>query len=336
MGEWLGLLLWLALAAGAPPQLAIGGDATRLWPRPWEVDTVYRPAARAVSGWRLEATRWLEAAPLARARYALGDGAELPRCVRLANYWCIKRAGWAGEIAADAQGHVAFASARDGAIVAAGLLRRYYVDYGRKTATAIVTTWAPAECGVASAIGGQRLAARGLNNTLRGRWLARNRPGFTGARFAGRRGGVRRSVVANAPPPMLRAPSIAAGMGERAGPVARLAALDLVAPAPPGRAPAAPVASCASERQRQANYAGRIGESVGLTATDDLGLFDAAGEPTDRLPRVLIAMAAVEIGPHAISPQLADEAIEGLRELLRKRREAAAAAAAAPVQAPAP
>lgn len=323
MGEWLGLLLWLALAAGAPPALVVGGDVTRLWPRPWESETIYRADLRAVSGWRIEATRWLDAAPATLARYALGDGADLPRCIRLNNYWCVKRAGWAGEIAADREGHVAFASARDGAIVAAGLLRRYYVDYGRKSATAIVSHWAPAECGVATALGGRRLAARGLNNTLRGRWLARNRPGFTGARFAGKRGGVRRSIVAAAPAPMMRAPTIAIGMGERAAPLASLAALDLVAPSgrPP---PAAPRPSCAGETQRIAAYAARIAAAFALGPADDLALFDAAGEPTDRLAPALGAMAAVEIGPHAIGAELAEEAVEGLRDLLRRRREAAA------------
>lgn len=328
MGEWIGLFLWLALAAGAPPGLVLGADATRLWPRPWETAITYRVDARAVSGWRIQATRWLDAAPAAQLRYALGDGADLPRCIRLNNYWCVKRAGWAGEIAADKEGHVAFASARDGAIVAAGLLRRYYVDYGRKSATAIVSHWAPAECGATAAVGGRRVAPRGLDNTLRARWLARNRPGFTGARYAGKRGGLRRSVVASAPAPMMRAPTIAVGMGERpaserVASLASLAALDLVAPSgrPP---PAAPRASCAGEQQRIAAYAARLAGAVAAGPADDLALFDAAGEPTDQLVPALRAMAAVEIGPHAVAAELAAEAVEGLRDLLRKRREAAA------------
>ena len=67
-----------------------------------------------------------------------------PRCVKLNNYWCVKRAGWAGEIAADADGHVAFASALEGAMVAVMLLRRYYLVYDRHTAQAIISHWAPA------------------------------------------------------------------------------------------------------------------------------------------------------------------------------------------------
>jgi hypothetical protein len=103
--------------------------------------------------------------------------------VKLNNYWCIKRAGWNGEIAADADGHVAFASAAEGAAVAALLLRRYYVDYNRRSARAIVERWAPAQCLMrppgsglsqtpAQHIAPTQLAPKGLQNTLRARWLA--------------------------------------------------------------------------------------------------------------------------------------------------------------------
>ncbi|MBL8590330.1 MAG: hypothetical protein JNK46_17480 [Methylobacteriaceae bacterium] len=318
MGEWLGLLLWLALAAGAPPALLLRDDATRLWPLPFADAAVYKPQTRAVAGWRREAARWLDVAPATRIGFVLGDGADLPRCVRLNNYWCVKRAGWTGEIAADAEGHVAFAAAGDGALVAAALLRRYYVDYARRTATAIVVHWAPADCAATAALGGQPLARRGLGQTVRARWLARNRPGFTGRARPGQRG-LRPSVVAARPAPMMRAPAIAVGMGE-AAPSARLAALDLLGPATPLRA-TPPRAGCAADGVRQANYAARLAASAGRGPTDDLGLFDAAGEPTDRLAPALTAMAAVEIGPHAISAELAEDAVERLRELLRKRRE---------------
>ena len=115
--------------------------------------------------------------------------------MRLNNYWCVKSARWNGEIASDAEGHVAFSSAHEGALVAAQLLRRYYVDYGRKSAMAIVSRWAPAECvaapvrpRVTTAGGGRKVAARkpaaaradglstrGIQNTARARWLAANR-----------------------------------------------------------------------------------------------------------------------------------------------------------------
>ncbi len=98
--------------------------------------------------WRWQAAAGLDASPGTRAAILLGrDPAAVSRCVRLNNYWCIKRGGWSGEIAADAEGHVAFASAAEGATVAALLLRRYYVDYGRHSALAIVSRWAPASCG---------------------------------------------------------------------------------------------------------------------------------------------------------------------------------------------
>ena len=78
--------------------------------------------------------------------------AAVSRCVKLNNYWCIKKAGWNGEIASDPDGHVAFVSAYGGAVVAALLLRRYYIDLGLRSARAIVTRWAPPECGAGPTI----------------------------------------------------------------------------------------------------------------------------------------------------------------------------------------
>ncbi|MBK9081775.1 MAG: hypothetical protein IPL88_06675 [Rhizobiales bacterium] len=328
-GEWLGLLVWLTLAAGAPPGLVLGGDATRLWPRP-ALAAGFDATTRAVGNWRFEAARAVEADAARSLRFVLGDGADLPRCIRLNNYWCVKRAGWAGEIAADREGHVAFASAREGALVAALLLRRYYVDFGRKAASDIVSRWAPAECSVAGARGAP-LARRGVGATLRARWLARNRPGFTGPRMAGKKGALRRSVVADRPAPMLRAPSIAAGMGERAPAVALASgAVNLAALGAPAasRAP-----SCGGDVARIANYAGQIAAAVALAPGDDLGLFDSAGEPTPRLAPVLRAMAGVEIGPYAVEPDLVRQAVDDLVDDLARRR---AEAAPAPVNPPRP
>ncbi len=107
--------------------------------------------------------------------------------MRLNNGWCIKSARWPGEIGADGEGHTAFATLADGADAAASLLRRYYRDYGRRTALAIVRRWAPAECRArpgAAADGraaapavSAALAPRGLGRTLRARFLAGHRPG---------------------------------------------------------------------------------------------------------------------------------------------------------------
>lgn len=350
MGEWIGLALWLLIAAGLPPGLVLGDGAERVWPRPWESAALFDPKRRAVSNWRQESARWLDAPLAARARFVFGDNADLPRCIRLNNYWCVKRAGWAGEIAADREDHVAFSSAREGAVVAALLLRRYYTEFGRKSALDVVSRWAPAQCGfapsglVAGRNGGRvqgRITAttrRAVGGTLRARWLARNRPGFTGAKYAGRRGGVAVSRVKAAPLPMMRAPTIAAGGGELA-PVAlaglRLAALDLGAPAPGGKAAAAPkpgrvpIASCAGERQRIDNYAAKLAAGLAAKPTDDLHLFDEAGDPTPALSIALLNMTGVEIGPHKATETLIADAIADLREIVALRKQMAEEAKAA-------
>lgn len=331
MGEWFGLALWLLIAAGLPPGIVLGDGAERLWPRPWENAALFHPARRSVSNWRQEASRWLVAQPVQRMRIVFGDGADMPRCVRMNNYWCVKRAGWAGEIAADREDHVAFSSAREGAVVAALLLRRYYTEFGRKSALDIVSRWAPAQCGGAAVAGlmaprkGAPLARRAASGTLRARWLARHRPGFTGPKFAGR-GGVRVSRVKSAPPPMMRAPTIASGGGELAAvalPVTRISALDLAAPTTPSRAGAVPIASCAGERQRIDNYAAKLAAGLAPKPTDDLHLFDEAGDPTPALSIALLNMSGVEIGPYGGAQALVDDAVEDLREIVSLRRRMA-------------
>jgi hypothetical protein len=149
--------------------------------------------------------------------------------------------------------------------------------------------------------------------------------------MAGKKGALRRSIGADRPAPMLRAPAIAAGMGERPPSLALASgAVNLAALGDPG-ARGAP--SCGDDAARIANYAGRIAAAVALEPKEDLALFDAAGEPTARLAPVLRAMAAVEIGPWAIEPDLAGEAVADLREDIARRR---AAAAPAPVNPPQP
>lgn len=212
----------------------------------------YRPADRSVTNWQREALRSLQPAASGASAAAPDLGAQVTRCVRLNNYWCIKSARWEGEIATDEEGHVGFASAGRGADAAASLLRRYYLALGRRTALDIVRRWAPAECrlstigpGSAAAI----VAVRGLGNTLRARWLAANRGRRSGLRVArpapsrpavaiasvparrtaagpapARTGRV--SVVPVRPLPTFRVPDIAAGMGERP---ARVAAVPAVA-----------------------------------------------------------------------------------------------------------
>ncbi|WP_409564134.1 hypothetical protein [Methylobacterium sp. J-068] len=157
---------------------------------------VFQPEARAVSNWRFQAGEALRPTSLALvARYAATEPSFVARCVKLNNYWCIKRARWTGEIGADAEGHTGFATAADGADAAAQLLRRYYRALGRRTALAIVRRWAPAECRIGTGTplaargSGPRLspdlAPRGIGRTLRARFLARHP-----------RGGVPRAAVA--------------------------------------------------------------------------------------------------------------------------------------------
>lgn len=166
----------------------------------------YEAALRAVTNWRSETGQALLPASLALvARLSASDPAFVARCVKLNNYWCIKRARWPGEIGGDAEGHTGFASAADGADAAANLLRRYYRIYDRRTALAIVRRWAPAECGpapvaarapappqptaatAASAATAPGLTTRGLGQTLRARYLARHLRGGAPRRVAAAR-----------------------------------------------------------------------------------------------------------------------------------------------------
>ncbi|MGJ0535070.1 hypothetical protein [Methylocystis sp.] len=338
------LLTMLAVAAPqkAPAALVAPSSAFDATPSP-----AYQPQARAVDNWRFESALALEMAPVAAIRRAFGaEAGEPARCVKLNNYWCIKSAGgWNGEIAADADGHVAFASAEEGAAVAALLLRRYYVDYGRRTARAIVERWAPAQCSLILAApaaprrpaaaprlpasrGGmarmapQRvaptaIAPRGIQNTLRARWLA-----------AHGRGGVNlkteRRPLAK-PVDLMPAPSIMAGVSEL--PARREKLAELIRPAPrtsvvdlpPSPAPRPPpfsVSNCSGELARIATYAANVAQGVVGGANEDLALFTAAGLPTENLAKVMANMAAVEIGPARPRDALIRIAVAQLRQML--------------------
>ncbi|WP_156964729.1 hypothetical protein [Methylocapsa aurea] len=338
--EIFGLVVWLA--SGVPTTSQIDSDLRAL-SQPLAAlrqisflslpaKAAFRPAERAVTNWRIEAAGNLDLPPQSMAKVVAGaDASGVPRCVKLNNYWCIKRAGWAGEIAADAEGHVAFASAIEGAIVAAVLLRRYYLIYNRRTAQAILSRWAPAQCGSpASAIrpspksrpisiGQRALAPRGIGNTLRARWLAAHRPGFTG----GGKAAPPRSIVADRPIALLRAPEIAVGMGEdgRDRAPMKLAALDLALP----MASVGGGAPCPDESQRIHNYALRAIQGIASSPDEDLHLFSPDGTPGPNLPRLMQNMAKVEIGPLAAGSELIAAAVEA-----EMRRNQAAAALAGP------
>ncbi|MEA1830558.1 hypothetical protein U8607_00555 [Methylobacterium durans] len=190
--------------------------------------------ARAVTNWRHEAGAALRPASLALvARYAATDPPFVARCVKLNNYWCIKQARWSGELGGDAEGHTGFATAADGADAAAQLLRRYYREYGRRTALAIVRRWAPASCGLPAATIARgpaprtqavsaALAPQGIGRTLRARFLARHT-----------RGGAPRRAVAATRKPSSAAPRTALRV-QPWSPLARMAGNPARRP---GRAP---------------------------------------------------------------------------------------------------
>ena len=332
------LVMLLTAAAPEKPPAVVVAPASLLSRTP---ASSYRAEARAVDNWRLESALALEMGPAAAALRALGvEDRDPARCVKLNNYWCVKRGGWNGEIAADADGHVAFASAEEGAAVAALLLRRYYVDYKRRSARAIVERWAPAQCSpmIGRALPGptasreglarmlpQRvvpmgLAPRGLENTLRARWLASHGRGGVGP------APTRRAL--SDPLDMMPAPSIMEGVSEARGRRREKQAATKAAPPTettpsPSSLPQFPgVVDCSGELARIANYAARVAEGVVAGPNDDLMLFTAAGLPTGNLARVMGNMAAVEIGPARPRAGLILAAVAQLRRLLEEPQPA--------------
>jgi hypothetical protein len=324
-----------ALAAEATAALGASTSAVsviqKAAPRGFDGGAAFLPLERAVSNWRFEAAQSLDlpAGPLARLIASAPPGT--PRCVKLNNYWCIKRAGWAGEIAADAEGHVAFASAMEGAVVAAMLLRRYYLVYNRRSAQAILSRWAPAQCGGASPAprSGARLlgflAPHGIANTLRARWLASHRPAPGGGKAtSGAPGNAapRRSIVAARPIRLMPAPEIVVGMGEGQPASVKVVSLEI-----PNLAPLLAAPPCGGETARIHQYALRAIEGIVAGPDDDLQLFAADGAPGANLALLMQNMAKVEIGPFAARSDLIAAAID---VAARRDRESQSAAKPAP------
>lgn len=313
---------------------------------------VFRSAERAVSNWRKEAL-WsvtLPASVMFRIATAK-DVNTLPRCVKLNNYWCIKKAGWNGEIAADAEGHVAFASALEGATVAALLLRRYYVDFGRHSSFAIVSRWAPAQCGLlfaapahlkrikvasaaASSAALREIAPSGIQNTLRARWLAGH--GRGGVAKGGKAVAARRSVIPNRSVRMMPAPEIAVGMGEhdiklKPLELSSLVSNTLISNKALGLSPSTPpVTSCAADGPRIDSYAKRAADGVANGPNDDLKLFTEDGAPTPNLAKIMRNMASVEIGPLAVHGWLIDAGIAEVSKRFPPEKTANRGSAAQP------
>lgn len=330
----------LALALAARAFLPGGGDGAAEAPSQPAQDAQtlqarYEPESREVTNWRREAMEALEPKPVvALAALFKAERPFVTRCVKLNNYWCIKSARWNGELATDSEGHVGFASAEHGADAAATLLRRYYLEFNRKSALDIVRRWAPAECNLATGIGGMAmLAVRGIGGTVRAQYLASRRKKGGAVRYTAKAGPNGRpgrvSVVIPITPktPQYRVPSIAEGMGEkpkasrppavaRRKPVKEPAVTASAAPRP---APKVQVANaCPSEEQRHRNYAGRMIEGLGLKPTDDLKLFAEDGTPQPNLTHVMLAMSAFELGVLRAGPDLVETAVQRLREKVAK------------------
>ena len=350
-----------ALAAAAELRLRAGVAVERAAEPP---HATYLAADRAVSNWRAEALHDLQPRPVSAMAVLLNvERPVVTRCVKLNNYWCIKRARWNGEIGHDDEGHVGFASADQGADAAVTLLRRYYLDFGRKSALDIVRRWAPAECRGGPSLSLSVLAVKGIGQTLRARWLAAQRartakPAPVRVAAAGKKAasvraaarpatGPRVSVVPLRPLPSFRVPDIAVGLGERRvttisaalapaprrrqptpasvaaatrakdAPAARplqLARPKRTAPAPPVQIASAtpkpaPAASCSLDEGRIRNYAARMVQGLDLGPGDDLKLFAPDGTPMPNLPRVMLAMSAVELGVLRASMELIEAAI---------------------------
>ncbi len=268
-------------------------------------------ADRSVDNWRVQAALDLDIGAETALRWLTGTvPANLPRCIRLNNYWCIKKAGWAGELGADADGHVAFASAEDGAVAAAQLLRRYYLDYGRRSARAIVAHWAPAQCGLSIAAANPPASAP----APRPQTQARSIPQQSASRKA------TGNIVAEPPivlePPIrtetLRVGAVSARRSEPGTPPppSGSSALSLAAPLIASQPQQQPVDTCAGETLRLANYAARAVEGISRSPDDDLKLFAADGNALPSLPRLLANMSAVEIGPYRADHKLIDAAIQ--------------------------
>ena len=139
------------------------------------------------------------------------------------------------------------------------------------------------------------LSTRGVGQTLRARWIARGH---------GKVAKAPRTRIAGGLPPLMRAPSIAVGLGEKpmAMPELKLASLAMPGPELDRRDPARPeplrpIINCDSETNRLKAYAQKASAGVAASPEEDLALFTPEGEPTPNLARVMENMSAVEIGP---------------------------------------
>lgn len=288
-----------ALVRDAAARVESGLAAASALAIPVREAPVYRPESRAVSNWRSETKNGLLPLSLAWTAWAApSDPAFVARCVKLNNYWCIKRARWDGEIGGDQEGHTGFATAGQGADAAVSLLRRYYGEYGRRSALAIVRRWAPAECAgpvAARAIPAGRvsparaaspalaaLAPQGIGRTLRARFLASH----------GRGGAPRRVARARARPAAAPARP-AAGNALRIQPWSALARMQGRPRQPMRPVTAAPLPSIATG----------IGETARRTAViEPSRILDGARLAAEAAALPTLAAAPVSALPAALRP----------------------------------
>ena len=94
--------------------------------------------------------------------------------------------------------------------------------------------------------------------------------------------------------------------------------------------------SCSNELVRIANYAAHIADGVAASPLADLRLFDSAGRPTENLSKVMINMAAVEIGPDRPRDYLIVTAVAQLKRMLEEPASALLTAPATPDNPPSP
>ncbi len=327
------LALGLGLAAGEGARVLSGDGPSLQALLPAAPEAAYRTAERDVSNWRRQAAWQLEpGAVAALAAFLRADRPVVTRCVRLNNYWCIKSARWNGEIGTDDEGHVGFASAERGADAAATLLRRYYLEFGRRSALDIVRRWAPAECQIGAAAPAL-MATGSIARTARARYLAsRRKVRVAGRAAAGPAPTPRVSAVLPRQASAFRVPDVAVGVGEKPLTLSSTLPYRVPAPAPSAQGPRpsapaiagpapGPAPACAGDEQRLRNYAERIVAPLGLGPADDLRLFEPDGTPTDHLAPVMLAMSGFELGTLRASGTLVEGAVE------RQRARAAASQA---------
>ena len=83
-------------------------------------------------------------------------------CIRFNNYWCVKSAGWEGEVGKDSRGHARFDDPISGARAFAKLMYSYRYLHGLKTANQIIARYAPSDDCVGS-IGTPPNCPHGIN-----------------------------------------------------------------------------------------------------------------------------------------------------------------------------